>query len=65
MKHCIKKGEGGDPPENVEEAILTGLKKSRSANNLIIIADNRVQSMRPCPHQPYKNYGFCYSAWRS
>lgn len=40
MKLCIKKGEGGDPPENVVEAIIAGLKKTRSADNLILIADN-------------------------
>jgi len=40
MKLCIKKGEGGDSPENVIEAILTGLKKVRKPDNIILIADN-------------------------
>jgi hypothetical protein len=40
MKFCIKKGEGGDTPENVIEAILTGLKKVRKPDNVILIADN-------------------------
>lgn len=40
MKLCIKKGEGGDSPENVIEAILTGLKKVRKPDNVILIADN-------------------------
>lgn len=40
MKHVIKKGEGGDSPENVVEAILTGLKKIRKPSQVILIADN-------------------------
>ncbi len=40
MKLCIKKGEGGDSPENVVEAIITGLKKVRKPDNIILIADN-------------------------
>jgi len=40
MKLTIKKGEGGDSPENVVEAILTGLKKIRKPDNVILIADN-------------------------
>lgn len=40
MKLTIKKGEGGDSPENVIEAILTGLKKVRKPDNIILIADN-------------------------
>lgn len=40
MKLCIKRGEGGDTPENVVEAILTGLKKIRKPDNVILIADN-------------------------
>lgn len=40
MKLTIKKGEGGDSPENVVEAILTGLKKVRKPDNIILIADN-------------------------
>lgn len=40
MKITIKRGEGGDTPENVVEAILTGLKKVRKPDNIILIADN-------------------------
>jgi len=40
MKLTIKKGEGGDSPENVVEAIITGLKKVRRPDNIILIADN-------------------------
>ena len=40
MKLTIKKGAGGDSPENVVEAILTGLKKVRKPDNVILIADN-------------------------
>lgn len=40
MKLTIKKGEGGDSPENVVEAILTGLKKVRKPDHIILIADN-------------------------
>ncbi len=40
MKQVIKKGEGGDSPENVVEAILTGLKKIRKPSQVILIADN-------------------------
>jgi antitoxin component YwqK of YwqJK toxin-antitoxin module len=40
MKLCIKKGEGGDPPEAVVEPILTALKKVRKPDNIILIADN-------------------------
>lgn len=40
MKLTIKRGEGGDTPENVVEAILTGLKKVRKPDNIILIADN-------------------------
>lgn len=40
MKLTIKRGEGGDSPENVVEAILTGLKKVRKPDNVILIADN-------------------------
>jgi len=40
MKLTIKKGEGGDSPENVVEAILTALKKIRKPDNIILIADN-------------------------
>lgn len=40
MKICIKKGEGGDSPENVIEAIIAALKKVRKPDNIILIADN-------------------------
>jgi hypothetical protein len=40
MKLTIKRGEGGDTPENVVEAILTGLKKVPRPDNVILIADN-------------------------
>jgi hypothetical protein len=40
MKLTIKRGEGGDTPENVVEAILAGLKKVRKPDNIILIADN-------------------------
>ena len=40
MKLTIKKGAGGDSPENVIEAILTGLKRVRKPDNVILIADN-------------------------
>lgn len=40
MKLTIKKGEGGDNPENVIEAILAGIKKIRKPDNIILIADN-------------------------
>ncbi|MGE0566796.1 MAG: toxin-antitoxin system YwqK family antitoxin [Bacteroidia bacterium] len=40
MKTTIKKGSGGDPPENVIEAILYGLKKVKNVSNVILIADN-------------------------
>jgi len=40
MNLCIKKGQGGDEPEKVVEAILYGLKKTRNIENIILIADN-------------------------
>ena len=40
MKITIKKGEGGDSPENVVEAILVALKKIRKPDNIILLADN-------------------------
>ncbi|MBS1651106.1 MAG: toxin-antitoxin system YwqK family antitoxin [Bacteroidetes bacterium] len=40
MKLTIKKGSGGDIPENVIEAILTGIKKIHKPENIILIADN-------------------------
>lgn len=40
MNHTIKKGQGGDAPENVIEAILYGLNKSGKVNDVILIADN-------------------------
>ena len=40
MKLTLKKGQGGDTPENVIEAILSGIKKIRKPDNIILIADN-------------------------
>ncbi len=40
MNLCIKNGQGGDAPENVIEAILYGLRKTRNVENIILIADN-------------------------
>jgi antitoxin component YwqK of YwqJK toxin-antitoxin module len=40
MDLTIKNGQGGDAPENVIEAILYGLKKNKSAENIVLIADN-------------------------
>ncbi len=40
IKHVIKKGEGGDSPENVVEAILVGIKKYKKLNQILLIADN-------------------------
>jgi hypothetical protein len=40
MNLCIRNGQGGDAPENVVEAILYGLKKTRNIENIILIADN-------------------------
>lgn len=40
MKMTIKNGEGGDSPENVVEALLTGIKKVNKPDNVILIADN-------------------------
>lgn len=40
MNLCIRNGQGGDAPENVIEAILYGLKKKKTVENVILIADN-------------------------
>jgi hypothetical protein len=40
MKHAIKRGEGGDAPENVVEALLAATKRVRNIDNIILIADN-------------------------
>jgi len=40
MELVIKKGQGGDAPENVIEGIIYGLNKSGKVDNIILIADN-------------------------
>lgn len=40
MEITIKKGQGGDAPENVVEAIIYGLNKSGKVDDVILIADN-------------------------
>lgn len=40
MELTIKKGQGGDAPENVIEAIIYGLNKSGKVEDVILIADN-------------------------
>jgi hypothetical protein len=40
MNLTIRNGQGGDAPENVIEAILYGLRKTRNVENIILIADN-------------------------
>ncbi len=40
MNLCIRNGQGGDAPENVIEAILYGLKKKKTVENVVLIADN-------------------------
>ena len=40
MNLTIRNGQGGDAPENVIEAILYGLRKTRGVENIILIADN-------------------------
>lgn len=40
MESTIKKGQGGDAPENPIEAILFGLNKSGKVDDVILIADN-------------------------
>ncbi|MES2566403.1 MAG: hypothetical protein V4565_06025 [Bacteroidota bacterium] len=40
MESTIKKGQGGDAPENPVEAILFGLNKSGKVEDVILIADN-------------------------
>ena len=40
MEMTIKKGQGGDAPENPIEAIIYGLNKSGKVEDVILIADN-------------------------
>lgn len=40
MELTIKKGQGGDAPENVIEAIIYGLNKSGKVDDVVLIADN-------------------------
>jgi antitoxin component YwqK of YwqJK toxin-antitoxin module len=40
MELTVKKGQGGDAPENPIEAIIYGLNKSGKAEDIILIADN-------------------------
>lgn len=40
MEFTIKKGQGGDAPENPIEAIIFGLNKSGKVDDVILIADN-------------------------
>lgn len=40
MDLTIKKGQGGDAPENVIEGIIYGLNKSGKVSDVILIADN-------------------------
>ena len=40
MNLTIRNGQGGDAPENVIEAILYGLKKNKTFDNVVLIADN-------------------------
>lgn len=40
MNLAIKKGQGGDAPENVLEALLYGITKSGKVKEVILIADN-------------------------
>jgi antitoxin component YwqK of YwqJK toxin-antitoxin module len=40
MELTIKKGQGGDAPENVIEAIIYGLNKSGKVDDIVLIADN-------------------------
>ena len=40
MELCIKKGQGGDAPENPVEGIIYGLNKSGKVDDVILVADN-------------------------
>ena len=40
MELTIKKGQGGDAPENPVEAIIFGLNKSGKVDDVILVADN-------------------------
>lgn len=41
MEYVMKKGNGGDPPENDLEAVLTGLQYLEDFQEIILIADNK------------------------
>ncbi|MEM7660152.1 MAG: hypothetical protein AAF399_28845 [Bacteroidota bacterium] len=41
MEYVMKKGNGGDPPENDLEALLTGLQYLDDFQEVILIADNK------------------------
>jgi hypothetical protein len=40
MEKCMQNGSGGDRPENNMEAVLAGLKRHKSTNKIIMLADN-------------------------
>lgn len=51
MELTIKKGQGGDAPENVIEAIIYGLNKSGKVEDVVLIADNwaKVRDLKMLP----------------
>lgn len=51
MELTIKKGQGGDAPENVLESIIYGLNKSGKVDDVILIADNwaKVRDIKMLP----------------
>ncbi|MES2514585.1 MAG: hypothetical protein V4580_10595 [Bacteroidota bacterium] len=51
MELTIKKGQGGDAPENPIEAMIFGLNKSGKVENIILIADNwaKVRDIKMLP----------------
>jgi len=51
MELTIKKGQGGDAPENVIESIIYGLNKSGKVDDVILIADNwaKVRDIKMLP----------------
>ena len=51
MELTIKKGQGGDAPENVLESIIFGLNKSGRVDDVILIADNwaKVRDIKMLP----------------
>lgn len=51
MDMTIKKGQGGDAPENVVEALLFGINKSGKVQDVILIADNwaKVRDIKMLP----------------